>query len=133
MMLKVGSRRVFLCNRESFRCIEKEINRKSYALLLLANETSEIEGALTFALVVAGAGCKEICCMGYVSAELEDALDAALELQGRLDVVTTSFSEEDEALDYFLFAAGGAESGMDLVAVIDDHVSLKRSLVSLVG
>lgn len=31
------------------------------------------------------------------------------------------------------FLRGWAELGMDLVAVIDDHASLKRPLVSLVG
>jgi len=89
MTLNFGSRIVFLCDINSFGHIKAGIDSQRYALLLLANENSEIEASFAFALEAAGAGCREICCMGYVSAELEGALDAALELQGRLDVATT--------------------------------------------
>lgn len=85
-MLNFGSRRVFLCDFSSFAHIGCETDCGSYVLLLLADEKSEFEASLAVAVAVAfeaaGAGCREICCMGYVSAELEDAFGAALELQG---------------------------------------------------
>jgi hypothetical protein len=89
MMLNFGSRRVSLCDISSFGHIKGEIDGQSYALLLLADEKSEFQASLAVAFEAAGAGCRKICCMGYVSSELEGALDATLELQRRLGVVTT--------------------------------------------
>jgi len=71
-----------LCDINSFGHIKAGIDSQRYALLLLASENYEIEASFAFALEAAGAGSREICCMGYVSSELEGALDATLELQG---------------------------------------------------
>lgn len=132
MMMNFGSRRVFLCDVESFERIESRINSENYALLLPASRMSEVESSLSFALQAVRLGCKEICCVGQFSDALEDALDAVLELEGKLEVATTSLPVESEALEYFLFAAGGAEPGMDLVAVVENNSALRCTLASLI-
>ncbi|WP_136003112.1 hypothetical protein [Stenotrophomonas maltophilia] len=130
--MNFGYRRVFLCDFESFKRIENGINVKNCALLLPAFMASEVESSLSFALEAVRLGCKEVCCVGQFSDALEDALDAVLELNDRLEVVTTSSSEEGEALEYFLFGAGGGNPGMDLVAVVENHPALRRALVTLI-
>ena len=80
-MLNFGYRRVFLCDFSSFAHIGCETDCRSYALLLLAGEKSEFEASLALAFEAAGTSCREMCCMCYVSAELEYAFGAALELR----------------------------------------------------
>ncbi len=133
MMMNFGSRRVFLCDVESFARTEKSINSKNCTLLLPASTMSDVESSLSIALQAVRLGCKEVCCAGQFSDALEDALDAVLELDDNLDVVTSSSSEEGEALEYFLFGAGGGDPDMDLVAVVENDSSLRHALVSLIS
>jgi len=109
------------------------VDSGKFALLIPAYTSVEVLSSLAFARKVIDLGCREVCCVGDFSDLLENAIDAMLEADGRIDVVTTSLMEEREAIEYFLFAAGGAESDLDLVAVVGKHVSLEHELVNLAG
>lgn len=132
-MIELGSRRIFVCDVGALDETINSLGGRRYALLLSASGKLEVASSLQVALHAVSAGCSEVCCTGSLSGELEDALDAALESQGRLGVVTTSFSQDSDALEYFLFAASGADPEMDLVAAIAEHDDLRRSLVALVS
>lgn len=133
MMINFGSRRLFLCDLQSFKCIEGGFNAENYALLLPAATILQVEVYFNFASQVVRQGCTEVCCVGEFSSALEDALDAMLEVEGNLEVATTSLLEEGEALEYFLYGVGGAEPGLDLVAVVERNSTLRRALDSLIS
>lgn len=61
---------------------------------------AEVDLSLRAAASVLAFGCIEICCVGPVARDLEDSVDAVIELDGLLHVATTSFIDSNEAADY---------------------------------
>lgn len=134
MMLEHGNRRVFLiATGRMDPALELALRHRKFALMLPASSTSDLSSSLASLAPMTSAGCVEVCCVGPLSARLEDSVDSALEDAGDLDVATTSFCDESEGLQYFLFAAGGARDDVDLVAAIAAHGDLKAALISLVA
>jgi len=64
--------------------------------------------------------------VGPAAELLHDALDDIIENDGALSVVTTWHTDEKDACEYFLFAAGGAVKS--LVALISLHPELVELL-----
>lgn len=71
-------------------------------------------------------GCVEFCCVGPEAEVLHDALDAVIEGEGALDVVTTWVGDPMEACEYFLHAAAGGCA--NLLALTQCHVDLQMIL-----
>ena len=71
-------------------------------------------------------GCAEFCCVGVQAEELQDAIDAIVEDLQRYEVVTTADTDETEACEYFLFAAGGGRGG--LLALVNAHPELVETM-----
>jgi hypothetical protein len=72
-------------------------------------------------------GCVEFCCVGPHAAALEDRLDASLESDGSLSVVTTSGTDEVEMCWYARFVAASGTG--DLLALVDRHSPLATRLL----
>lgn len=104
---------------------------RDYLLLLPAYTVAEKEISFETASSLIGPGCRELCCVGPLAADLEDQLDSALEQSDRLDIVTTSFHHAKEALEYVLFSAGGARPSLCIVAAVGGNADLVRSMVLL--
>ncbi|MGY8561904.1 hypothetical protein L0938_00575 [Paracidovorax citrulli] len=104
---------------------------RKYALLLPVLTLAEKKLSSELAETLGTIDCIEICCVGPLASELEDDLDFALEQNGTTDIATTSFQDKREALEYFLFATGGADPSLCLVAAIEDHPDMTETLISL--
>lgn len=134
MMLEHGNRRIFLTGPgRTDPALELALRHRKFALMLPAFTTFDLSSALVPLVPMTIAGCVEVCCIGPLSALLENSLDSALEDAGHLDVATTSFCDENEGLNYFLFAAGGARDDLDLVAAVAAHGDLQAALTSLLA
>ena len=68
-------------------------------------------------------GCLEFCCVGPEAELLHDGIDAIIEDEGALDVVTTSFEDPSEASEYFLHAVATGQA--NLLALIRGHPELE--------
>lgn len=101
-----------------------------FIAMLPAYSKDEMGAVLNVAEVLFRYGCKELCCIGAYSYEIENELDFLLEHRGLTDVVTTAFTNEHEAAEYFLFAAGGAR-GTLLIALVGQHETISDELSRL--
>lgn len=120
------SRRI-LVHGVQFQDMTSELAGCEFVTLLPACSSEEVATALRSANALLDHGCKEFCCVGPSSESLEDELDQLVENANRLDVVTTAFTDDAEALEYFLFAAGGGRISV-LLALVADHAWLLRRL-----
>jgi len=120
------SRRILVCG---FECqgAARELASYEFVTLLPAYSPEEAAIALQAANALLDDGCKEFCCVGPESEWLEDELDHLIEDRDRPDVATTAFTNEAEACEYLLFAAGGGRSDV-LLALVADHPSLLQRL-----
>jgi len=130
MMIISGFRRIFLCDSGSFGGIEASLKTENYALLLPASTIMEVDLSLSFASQAVHQGCREVCCVGQFAGVLEDALDAMLEVDEELEVATSALLVESEGVEYFLYAVGGGDPEMDLLALVESGSTLKNALVS---
>jgi hypothetical protein len=103
-------------------------SRGPFVALLPAFDVSERERSEILASLLLQLGCIEICCVGRDAELLHDTLDGMLEERGALDVVTTWHAGEAEAVEYFLFAAGGGAA--TLLALTAEHPALTTLLNS---
>lgn len=103
------------------------LEKSEFVVMLPAYSNEEMIAALDVAAGLIDLHCKEFCCVGASASELEDELDAILEIRGELSAVTTSFSNEIDAAEYFVFAADGARTKI-LVAMVDGHVGIEGAL-----
>jgi len=103
--------------------------REGFATLvpLPLDETAVTLGALLKKLLTEG--CGELCFVGTNSELVHDVADAFVEDRGDLHIVTTAFSDVDEALEYFVYGAGAAE--IDLLALVGDVPELATSLLTM--
>ena len=76
-------------------------------------------------------GCVEFCCVGPQAELLHDALDEVLEERGALEVVTTWHTDDSDAAEYFLFAAGSKLP--TLLALVAAHPELVALLEQEAG
>lgn len=132
MIPETGGRLLLMVDSECSQSVHDFVGGRQFALLLPAYSFAEMESSLKMAGAVLAAGCIEICCVGRLAKELEDSVDAALELDGALHVATTSFLDSNEAAEYFIHCAGGGVQGTDLVALIGRHPLLREYILSLI-
>lgn len=123
-----NERQFALCGLNDLRDAEAFVERDSFISLLPAYSDAEVDRAYAFAIAAADFGCKEICCVGTLASELEDKLDDLFEGQGMIDVLTTSFVDETEGSEYFVFAADSART-KKMVAAIEGHPEFVTRLV----
>jgi hypothetical protein len=71
-------------------------------------------------------GCSELCFTGPFASSLHDSADAHLEDSGHTDVLTTACLEENEAIEYFLYGAGGRS--FDLLALVAELPAFEAAL-----
>jgi len=98
-----------------------------FVVMMPAYLELDISEALKIAEELVELGCKEVCFAGTVASKWEDELDRVVECKGRTDVVTTSFLDEAEAAEYFLFAANGARSNL-LLALVEGYPQITERL-----
>lgn len=131
MKLECGDRVILVTGKNQVNFVSDFLNNRQHALLLPAYTLVEKELSFSLATSLAALNCVEICSLGPLASELEDDLDFMLERDGSIDIATTSFHNSQEALEYFLFAAGGASSSLCLVAAVEGHADLTETIVSL--
>lgn len=103
------------------RCV-----RPPFVALLPAYGPSERQQAEALSRELVKLGCIEFCCVGPQSELLHDALDEIVEADGALEIVTTWIDDPTEAIEYFLYAAGGGRP--DLLALVGGHPELHAAL-----
>jgi len=123
-------KRLALCGAQDVDSIAAFVSGREFAVLLPVDSDSAKEIALRCGRRFVELGCKEFCCVGSLAADTEDELDCLLEDEGRTDIVTTSFDHEEDAAEYFLFAAGGATFHR-LVAMVEGRADLSARLTLL--
>jgi hypothetical protein len=99
-----------------------------FVALVPAFSAEERKLVEAIARLLLDSGCEELCCVGPEAEMLHDTLDALLERSGRLEVVTTGIEDLDEALEYFLYGAGGGSK--TLLALVSDHPDLAAALLA---
>lgn len=83
-------------------------------------------GVIVDALIAQG--CVEVCCVGQAAERMHDQIDMSIETSGNPEVVTTWFSDEYDACEYVLFAAGGgAYSLLAMVLERPDLVDILKA------
>lgn len=97
-----------------------------FAALLPAFSERERAASAAVSQLLLAKGCVEFCCLGPEAEILHDALDEVVERAGALDVVTTWHTDEVEAVEYFVLAAGGMPS--TLVALVALHSTVVAQL-----
>jgi hypothetical protein len=97
-----------------------------FAVLVPAYSQAECGQIEAMVGILVDMGCIEFSCVGTEGERLHDALDWVIEDNGALDVVTTWHTNEAEACEYFLFAAGGVAP--NLLAMVSDHPALEFCL-----
>jgi hypothetical protein len=63
-------------------------------------------------------GCIEFCCVGAFSEQMHDQIDIIIERSENIEIATTWFDHNNDACEYFLFAAGAGKSSL-LALVLD--------------
>ncbi|WP_372382524.1 hypothetical protein ACCQ12_19685 [Xanthomonas sp. NCPPB 1068] len=112
-------------------CLGKALSllgEQGFVAMLPAYSKEEMDAMLKSSKVLIEFGCKELCFVGDFASQTEDELDILLENSENLSVVTTSYEDENEAIEYLIFAAGAAE-GKILVILGAGHGSLNSQLV----
>lgn len=122
-LVEFGRRTLSLSHLAS---LENSLPSEGYIVLLPAYSESENVASLSAARFYMGALCREYCCVGTHSADLEDQIDILLEDIG-LFLPTTSFQNVADACDYFLNAADGGAARY-LFAPVADHQDLLEAL-----
>lgn len=102
----------------------------SFAVLLPGYSEREVSQCVGLVAALLDLGCIEFCCIGNRAEELHDHIDEVIEDREQFNVVTTFHADEEEACEYFLFAAGAAEPS--LVAMVLDHPEVACQLESLI-
>src|SRR5690348_63492 len=130
-IIKFLSRRVLVCGFQ-FQDMKRELADCEFVTLLPAFSSKEATLALQAANALLDYGCEEFCCVGLESEWLDEELDYLVEDRNRLNVVTTAFTDEAEACEYFLFGAGGGRTNV-LLALVIDHAPLLQRLRAEIG
>lgn len=97
-----------------------------FAVLIPASDAELRAAAATLVPAMLDAGCVEFCCVGSQAELLHDEIDSELERRRAFEVVTTYHADMSDALEYFIFAAGGAR--IYLLALIMDFPELLDDL-----
>ena len=100
-----------------------------FVALIPAFTVEECATAVKIAPSLVRSGCAEICCVGERAEALHDLLDSIIEDMEAFHVVPTFHVNEDDACEYFMFAAGGAAAS--LFALISPYPSLVSRLLAL--
>lgn len=100
-----------------------------FVALLPAYTAAECAAAADIIPALIKARCVEICCVGERAELLHDQLDDIVEDMEAVHVVTTFHAGEDDASEYFMFAAGAAAAC--LLAFVSPHPSLVARLRAL--
>lgn len=99
------------------RTVDYDLPRPCVALLPATNSTDcDLASEIMVALIEIG--CIEVCCVGPMAERMHDQIDVIIETLGTLDTATTWFSDERDACEYVLFAAGGGDASL-LALVLD--------------
>lgn len=80
---------------------------RPFVTLLPAFDEAERRKAEAAAGLLVERGCVEFCCVGAEAEQLHDSIDGMLEAMGAIDIVTTWHTDNSDACEYFLLAAGG--------------------------
>ncbi len=91
---------------------------RPFVALLPASNPSDCSLADEIMAALIELGCIEVCCVGPTAEQMHDQIDVILEASDSLETVTTWFSDERDACEYVLFAAGGGDSSL-LALVLD--------------
>lgn len=102
--------------------------REQFVVLVPAFNSAEREKVVAVTSNLVDLGCKEFCCVGPEAEPLHDAIDAIVEDSGALEIVTTWYTDGNDACEYFLFAAGAAK--LTLLALVSEHPKLISMLES---
>lgn len=105
--------------------------RGDFLAMLPAYSTDEIALSLAVARMLIKLDCCEFCCVGPNSEQLHEELDIELEDEGRISIVTTSFTHEEEACEYFIFGATGGTASI-MLCLVADHVDIVSVLLQLI-
>lgn len=125
-------RSLAICDLDCIGKIASFVQEEAFVVLLPAYTKGEMEAAIGLAEGIISPNCRELCCVGVLANDMEDALDAVIETRSETNTSTTSFDDEAEALEYFLFAADGARAKR-MVAAVSDHAGLREQLIQLVN
>lgn len=85
---------------------------RPFVALLPARNASDCVLAVKIISRLIEFGCVEICCAGPMAQQMHDQLDVFVETADKFEVATTWYSDNREACEYFLFAAGGGCSSL---------------------
>ena len=99
------------------------------ALLLPAFHEQERDRAYAAVQLLPPLAVVEICCLGPEAELLHDKIDAHLEDQMLINVVTTWHTDWEDGKFYFLSLAGGGDE-LTLIAAVADHPDLVSLLIS---
>lgn len=117
----------------SLECLDenlREVLRDGYVALIPAGASHETDIELVLDGLVQS-GCKEFCFTGNFAEDLHDKVDSFLEKEMLLQIATTACPDELEAIDYFLYGAGGGES--DMLALVNGWPSLKIEILQMLS
>jgi len=124
------SRRILIGSLQLEAEVVSVLHEAYFLTLLPAYSLSESEAALRVSEDLLKLGCKEFCCVGPYADKLHDEIDAIVEDRDTLEVITTSFVDEADACDYFVFGADAGEAPV-LLGLISGHPALERKLREL--
>ena len=93
-----------------------------FAVLIPALDKELCAEAVTLVPAMLDAGCVEFCCVGGQAELLHDEIDIELENRRAFEIVTTYHDDTSDALEYFIFAAGGTK--IYLLALVLDFPEL---------
>lgn len=129
--IEFNTRTLVLGVLDDSREIIAKINATKFLAMLPAYTNSELEQSIEIARQLIDLSCIEICCVGTLSSEFHDRLDSVLEEREELFVLTTSIVDEEEACEYFIFGADGAEAKL-LIALVGGHQVVIKQLTTLI-
>lgn len=125
-VIQFMSREVIIQKLNS-KTIKDDLPSGAFVTLLPAYSSQDVTNALLAAKIIINFNCKQLCCVGPQSEVLHDELDFLVEDENKLDVVTTAFTNEAEACEYFLFAADAGQTKY-LLALVAEHFSILEEL-----
>ena len=103
-----------------------DMSTRPVAALLPAYRDQDVATAMEVVAELVENGCLELCFAGPKAEFLHDRVDALLEGRGWAKVVTTFHPDEDDACEYFLYAANAASG--NLLALVASSPMLRAAL-----
>lgn len=76
-----------------------------FILVLSATDADDLHAAVAALPQALDEDCVEVCCVGLLSAKLEDEIDFVVESRDALSMVATAFTDPVEAAEYLATAA----------------------------